>query len=153
MMSKEFLKKLGIFGVTLGLTASPLAFAQEEGEIGDEMNLPGDAKEPAERIYEDDEQQNGALTDETDPAGDAAEGGIGDEMDLPGDNKEPAERLYEDDQQQSETGEAGFGDGAEAMPGDDLEDDDLEDEEIDLPEPGETDDPLGQSFENTEVEE
>ncbi|PMR77147.1 hypothetical protein [Billgrantia endophytica] len=35
MMSKEFLKKLGIVGISLGLTASPLAFAdfhEEEQE-------------------------------------------------------------------------------------------------------------------------
>lgn len=36
MMSKEFLKKLGIFGVSFGLITSPLAFADfhEEEEEG-----------------------------------------------------------------------------------------------------------------------
>lgn len=36
MMSKEFLKKLGIVGITFGLAASPLAFADfhEEEEEG-----------------------------------------------------------------------------------------------------------------------
>lgn len=40
MMSKEFLKKLGIVGITLGLSASPLAFATTENQTGDQEVFP-----------------------------------------------------------------------------------------------------------------
>jgi hypothetical protein len=45
MMSKEFLKKLGILGVSFGLLASPLAFAdfhdeEEEEPIPEEETFP-----------------------------------------------------------------------------------------------------------------
>ncbi|WP_444999907.1 hypothetical protein [Halomonas mongoliensis] len=66
MMSKEFLKKLGIFGITVGLTASPLAFGF--GEQPDEPQEPAPHEEPAP-----DENWGGAGTD--DPfAGTEAEG-------------------------------------------------------------------------------
>src|SRR5690554_2649816 len=40
MMSREFLKKLGIVGITLGLSASPLAFATTENQTGDQEVFP-----------------------------------------------------------------------------------------------------------------
>ena len=40
MMTKEFLKKLGIVGITLGLSASPLAFATTENQTGDQEVFP-----------------------------------------------------------------------------------------------------------------
>src|SRR5690554_5376742 len=44
MMSKEFLKKLGIVGITLGLSASPLAFATTENQTGDQEVFPEETK-------------------------------------------------------------------------------------------------------------
>ncbi|MBE0488672.1 MAG: hypothetical protein IBX53_06300 [Halomonas sp.] len=44
MMSKEFLKKLGIVGITFGLAASPLAFADLHDE---EPQEPAPHEEPA----------------------------------------------------------------------------------------------------------
>ncbi|WP_311064466.1 hypothetical protein [Halomonas sp. DWK9] len=38
MMSKELLKKAGILGVTFGLVASPLAFAQEPANPADNIS-------------------------------------------------------------------------------------------------------------------
>ncbi|PXX96247.1 hypothetical protein [Halomonas sp. LBP4] len=56
MMSKEFLKKLGIFGVSFGLIASPLAFAD----------------------FHEEEEQEGVPQEETAPdAGGNAEAGAG----------------------------------------------------------------------------
>ena len=40
MMSKEFLKKLGIVGITVGLSASPLAFADFHDEEDDQGAVP-----------------------------------------------------------------------------------------------------------------
>ena len=60
MMSKEFLKKLGIVGITFGLSASPLAFAD---------------------FHEEDEQGQGTVPQETVPGEGGAtgttEGGAG----------------------------------------------------------------------------
>lgn len=65
MMSKEFLKKLGIVGITFGLAASPLAFADFHDE---EPHEPMPHEEPAP-----DENYGGASAD--DPfAGAEAEG-------------------------------------------------------------------------------
>src|SRR5690554_1291470 len=40
MMCKEFLKKLGSVGITLGLSASPLAFATPDNPTGDPEVFP-----------------------------------------------------------------------------------------------------------------
>ncbi len=65
MMSKEFLKKLGIVGITFGLTASPLALAdfhdeEEEQETTPEETAP-DASGNAPAIdgveYENEEEE------------------------------------------------------------------------------------------------
>ncbi|WP_416138344.1 hypothetical protein ACM26W_18085 [Halomonas sp. HK25] len=57
MMSKEFLKKLGIVGITFGLAASPLAFADFHDE---EPHEPAPHEEPVP-----DESNGGAGADDT----------------------------------------------------------------------------------------
>lgn len=46
MMSKELLKKAGILGVTFGLVASPLAFAQEPANPADNISPDEQPVEP-----------------------------------------------------------------------------------------------------------
>ena len=91
MMSKEFLKKLGIFGITVGLTASPLAFGF--GEQPDEPQEPAPHEEPAP-----DENWGGAGTD--DPfAGTEAEGS---DYETEYENEEEEEQEWETPDQDDE---------------------------------------------------
>ncbi|KFC50505.1 MULTISPECIES: hypothetical protein [Halomonadaceae] len=56
MMSKELLKKAGILGVTFGLVASPLAFAQEPAD-------PADNISPDEQPVESQSSNTGMTSD------------------------------------------------------------------------------------------
>src|SRR5690554_7284122 len=75
MMSKEFLKKLGIVGITFGLSASPLVLAgdttgEEDSEVypeetapGDDSNMQNEAFDTLE--YENEEEEVGTTGDDT----------------------------------------------------------------------------------------
>lgn len=91
MMCKEFLKKASIVAISLGLIASPLAFATEEPEHDPEAP---EQQAPTDPATDD-------PTEITEPAQGADPTTPGSDMDDPG--------LPDED-------EAGFGDGGEAMP-------------------------------------
>src|SRR5690554_402067 len=57
MMSREFLKKLGVMGVTLGLTASPFALAQQTQQ-DDFQTTPGQATDHADPVGPQTQQQD-----------------------------------------------------------------------------------------------
>ncbi|APX92164.1 hypothetical protein BWR19_03975 [Halomonas sp. 1513] len=101
MMSKALLKKIGIFGVSLGLTASPLVMADmhDDGAPAD----PAGTSDPASPGTQD------PASPGTDPAG-TEEGTADPTTGVPGTGDEPEAGMPEDE-------EAGFGDGGEAMPG------------------------------------
>lgn len=74
MMSKEFLKKLGIVGITFGLSASPLVLAgdttgEEDSEVYPEETAPGDANTQHEAFdtleYENEEEEWETTGDDT----------------------------------------------------------------------------------------
>lgn len=74
MMSKEFLKKLGIVGITFGLSASPLVLAgdttgEEDSEVYPEETAPGDADTQHEAFdtleYENEEEEWETTGDDT----------------------------------------------------------------------------------------
>lgn len=54
MMSREFLKRIGVFGVILGLTASPLAFTEEKED------KDGNYSQSDKTTMEDDNATGGA---------------------------------------------------------------------------------------------
>ena len=63
MMSKEFLKKLGIVGITFGLSASPLVLADntagdEDGEIYPEETAPGNDGNTLNEAFDTIEYEN-----------------------------------------------------------------------------------------------
>ncbi len=186
MMSKEFLKTLGILGVTMGLTASPVLAqqtqqdeyqnpsTQEPGNYpatdeaparetspgvdpgdpaapgidpaspGEDPAMPGTEADPTDSTVPGNEASPGMDAEPDTDAAPAREAGPGED---PGDPAEPGITPStpgdDDNMPGGDDSEAGFGDGPNAMPGDD--------EEMDLPESGETDDPLEQTFENTET--
>ncbi|APX94648.1 hypothetical protein BWR19_17925 [Halomonas sp. 1513] len=119
MMSKEFLKKVGIVGVSFGLIASPLAFA----DMHDEEYEPQDpAPQEASGV-------EGSTDSDLDPAnGGADHGGVG--TDDPAMGTESAPEMDEtgttgDGSADAEHGGVGSDDpahGTESLP--DFEDDD-----------------------------
>jgi hypothetical protein len=91
MMSKELLKKAGILGVTFGLVASPLAFAQEPAD-------PADNISPDEQPVESQSSNNTGMTsdhgnqdlthDEGDNASDMEPNSMSDDSDATYDSTE-----------------------------------------------------------------
>jgi hypothetical protein len=133
MMSKEFLKKLSILGVTMGLTASPLVLAQQtqqdefENQPSTEEpgNYPGTDAAPA--------RETGAGVDAGDPAAPGIDATTepGEDPAMPGTEAAPRTDPAAPDAQD----EAGFGEGTEPMPGDDIQYEyENEEEEWDYPE-------------------
>lgn len=108
MMSKALLKKIGIFGVSLGLAASPLVMADmhDDGAPAD----PAGTSDPASPGTQDPATPGtDPAAPGTDPAG-TEEGTADPTTGAPGTGDEPEAGMPDDD-------EAGFGDGGEAMPG------------------------------------
>lgn len=97
MMSQDLLKKLGVFGVSVGLLASPMAFADMH-QAPEEDPAAGDpaTTQPAD-----------PATQPTDPA----TAPPADPMSDPGAPSEPGVPAGD-----STTGEPGFGSGTEPMP-------------------------------------
>src|SRR5690554_7815731 len=100
MMSKETLKKLGIFGVSFGLIASPLAF-------GDMHEDP--AAQQADPATDDPMADPNAQGDPAVPGGDPAAQSTDSAADPATQQADPAAG--------DPTQDPGFGDGPEAMPG------------------------------------
>src|SRR5690554_2328177 len=101
MMSREFLKKLGVMGVTLGLTASPLALAQQTQQ--DEFQTtPGQATDNADPAVPQTQQQDSLGQDD----------GYGqDSLDQGQDDFGQGQDSFGQDS------EPGFGDGPQSLPG------------------------------------
>ena len=108
MMSREFLKKLGVMGVTLGLTASPFALAQQTQQ-DDFQTTPGQATDNADPVVPQTQQQDSFGQD--DGFGqdnlDQEQNGFGQGQDSFGQDNQPG---FQDS-------EPGFGDGAQSLPG------------------------------------
>ena len=64
MMSKEMLKQIGIFSVSLGLVASPLAFAANHEEPAPEAKATGSAANPESGGDLASEEDEGMIMDE-----------------------------------------------------------------------------------------
>ncbi|RCV88444.1 hypothetical protein [Billgrantia montanilacus] len=177
MMSKEFLKHLGILGITVGLTASPLVMAQQtqqdpagqqesgqafDSEQGTEAAPareaapgvdPGDPAAPGidPASPEDPGMQgteadsDGPWTDESpareaapgvdpgdpaapgiDPASPGVETSPGNETQTSPQTEAAPGAAMPDDHPAGAEGEAGFGEGAEPVPGSDAEQDEWE---------------------------
>lgn len=111
-MSKETLKKLGIFGVSFGLIASPLAF-------GDMHEDP--AAQQADPAADDSMADPNAQGDPAVPGGDPAAQSTDSAADPAAQQADPAagEPAGDPNAQGDPTQDPGFGDGPEAMPGTD----------------------------------
>lgn len=119
MISKAFLKKIGMLSVSFGLVASPLVIADmHEGEVngdtvGDEVQRDVDPTSPEADVPNA-------------PGGDPAgidEGTADPATGEPGTGAEPDAGMPDEE-------EAGFGDGGEAMPGSEPSDGGPEIEEL-----------------------
>ncbi len=90
MMSKELLKKAGILGVTFGLVASPLAFAQEPADPADNISpdeQPVESQSSGSAMSSDHDNQD--LThDEGDHASDMEPNSMSDDSDATYDSTE-----------------------------------------------------------------
>jgi|SRR5690554_1387167 len=108
MMSREFLKKLGVMGVTLGLTASPFALAQQTQQ-DDFQTTPGQATDNADPVVPQTQQQDSFGQDDGfgQDSLDQEQNGFGQGQDSFGQDNQPG---FQDS-------EPGFGDGAQSLPG------------------------------------
>lgn len=108
MMSREFLKKLGVMGVTLGLTASPFALAQQTQQ-DDFQTTPGQATDNADPVVPQTQQQDSFGQDDGfgKDSLDQEQNGFGQGQDSFGQDNQPG---FQDS-------EPGFGDGAQSLPG------------------------------------
>ena len=108
MMSREFLKKLGVMGVTLGLTASPFALAQQTQQ-DDFQTTPGQATDNAYPVVPQTQQQDSFGQDDGfgQDSLDQEQNGFGQGQDSFGQDNQPG---FQDS-------EPGFGDGAQSLPG------------------------------------
>lgn len=108
MMSREFLKKLGVMGVTLGLTASPFALAQQTQQ-DDFQTTPGQATDNADPVVPQTQQQDSFGQDDGfgQDGLDQEHNGFGQGQDSFGQDNQPG---FQDS-------EPGFGDGAQSLPG------------------------------------
>jgi len=123
MMSREFLKKLGVMGVTLGLTASPFALAQQTQQ-DDFQTTPGQATDNADPAVPQTQQQDSLGQDD----------GYGqDSLDQGQDDFGQGQDSFGQDS------EPGFGDGPQSLPGESLPGESAPDPYA----PGEAADPYG----------
>src|SRR5690554_382483 len=108
MMSREFLKKLGVMGVTLGLTASPFALAQQTQQ-DDFQTTPGQATDNADPVVPQTQQQDSFGQDD----------GFGqDSLDQEQNGFDQGQDSFgQDNQPGFQDSEPGFGDGAQSLPG------------------------------------
>src|SRR5690554_2473934 len=108
MMSREFLKKLGVMGVTLGLTASPFALAQQTQQ-DDFQTTPGQATDNADPVVPQTQQQDSFGQDDGfgQDGLDQEQNGFGQGQDSFGQDNQPG---FQDS-------DPGFGDGAQSLPG------------------------------------
>lgn len=108
MMSREFLKKLGVMGVTLGLTASPFALAQQTQQ-DDFQTTPGQATDNADPVVPQTQQQDSFGQDDGfgQDGLDQEQNGFGQGQDSFGQDNQPG----------LQDSEPGFGDGAQSLPG------------------------------------
>lgn len=175
MMSKEFLKKLGIFGVTMGLTASPLVLAQQtqqdeyQYESNDSAqqsqpeldegadNLPGTQEDPVDRTFDKTEEKDTRQDAADEPDELDVENGVGasDELDegadnLPGTQEDPVDRTFDKTEEiDTQQDAADVRDETDPTGTDAAVGGDVGDE-TDLP--GDREDPLERTFDKTETE-
>lgn len=115
MMSREFLKKLGVMGVTLGLTASPFALAQQTQQ-DDFQTTPGQATDNADPVVPQTQQQDSFGQD-----GGFGQDNLDQEQDDFGQGQDSFDQgqdsFGQDNQPGFQDSEPGFGDGAQSLPG------------------------------------
>ena len=126
MMSREFLKKLGVMGVTLGLTASPFALAQQTQQDGFQTT-PGQATDHADPAVPQTQQQDGFGQQDSfgqddgfsQDSFDQGQDGFGQGQDS---FDQGQDSFGQDTQPDWQDSEPGFGDGPQSLPGESASD-------------------------------